>query len=147
MLFPHCPNPECINFSKPGQKSWFSMHTSYHTKAFGRIQHYICSDCRRTFSTQTFSINYYAKKVIDYDILLQQLVTSSGVNDISRHLEVSPDTVQNRCERLARSAMAAHAQLLKKLPMREAVAADGLESFFLLPISSQQYKPLCRKSI
>ncbi len=136
MLFPHCPNPKCIHFSAPKQKNWFSIHSSYHTEAFGTVQRYICNDCKRTFSSQTFSIDYYAKKVIDYEELLQQLVTSSGVNDISRHLEVSSDTVQNRCERLARSAMAIHARLLKKLPMRESMAADGLESF-----SFSQYYP------
>ncbi len=55
----------------------------------------------------------------------QGVFTSSGVNDICCYLEVSSETVPNRCERLARStkgtSKAIHARLLKKLPMRESV--------------------------
>ena len=131
MKFPHCPNPECINFDEPEDQNWFTHHGEHHTKAFGTVQRYRCKDCRKTFSTQTFSIDYYAKKVIDYSALLQNLVTASGLNDISRAMEVTVETVQNRCERLGRSCMAIHSHLLQGLTLKENIAADGFESYSL----------------
>ena len=129
MTFPHCPNPECPNFDNPKDENWFARHGSHHTKAFGTVRRYRCKSCRKTFSAQTFSIDYYAKKVIDYQFLLQQVVTASGLNDISRVMEVSTETVENRCERLARSCLAIHSDLLQELTLIEDLAADGFESF------------------
>ncbi len=136
MTFPHCPNPGCPNFDAPAGKNWYIRYGFHPTMAFGPIQRYRCKNCRRTFSNQTFSIDYYAKKTIDYSRIFEHLVTASGLIDIGRALGVRVETVQNRFERLARCCLAIHSELLPALPMQENMAADGLESF-----SFSQYFP------
>ena len=136
MTFPHCPNPDCSNFEAPAGENWYIRYGFHPTSAFGQVQRYRCKNCRRTFSDQTFSIDYYAKKVVDYSKIFEHLVTASGLGDIGRAIDVRIETVQNRFERLARCCQAIHSELLPDLPLQENMAADGLESF-----SESQYFP------
>jgi hypothetical protein len=136
MQIPHCPNPACINFWSPCAGKWYQHYGFYHTKVFGKVARLRCSTCGKTFSTQTFHINYYAKKVIEYEPIIEHLVTASGNLDLYRKLGVSAASVENRIERLSRVVLAIHASLLRVLPLREDFAADGLESF-----SYSQYYP------
>ena len=136
MNIPHCPNPSCTNFESPNSPNWYIHYGFYQTKTFGTVSRCRCKACGQTFSTQTFSIDYYAKKIIDYSSLVDQLVTASGLNDMGRNLNVRVETIENRLERLSRCAMAMHSDLLKQLPMNEDMAADGLESY-----SYSQYYP------
>jgi transposase-like protein len=109
--------------------SWYQRYGHHYTDAFGAVQRFKCTACGKTFSTQTFHIDYYAKKVIDYEILIEHLVTSSGVLDLCRKLGVNAGSIENRFERLCRCVLAIHSALLSVLPLEEDVAADGLESF------------------
>ena len=136
MEIPHCPNPSCSNFQSPRTVNWYQHYGSYHTDAFGEVPRFRCAACGKTFSTQTFHINYYAKKVIDYEPIIEHLVTASGNLDLYRKLRVSAASVENRIERLSRVVLAIHSDLLRILPLREDFAADGLESF-----SYSQYYP------
>ena len=129
MTFPHCPNPGCVNFDAPKQENWFWQHGKTANKASGTIHRYRCKACRKTFSERTFSIDYYTQKKIDYDELMMQLVSCSGINDIGRKMKISPNMVNNRIERLAHSLLAIHSKILKKLPLLENFMADGLKSF------------------
>jgi len=129
MYIPHCPNPTCVNFHHPLSGSWYQRYGHHYTDAFGAVQRFKCTACGKTFSTQTFHIDYYAKKVIDYEILIEHLVTSSGVLDLCRKLGVNAGSIENRFERLCRCVLAIHSALLSVLPLEEDVAADGLESF------------------
>ena len=113
MQIPHCPNPACINFRSPCTGKWYQHYGSYHTKVFGKVVRFRCSTCGKTFSTQTFHINYYAKKVIDYEPIIEHLVTASGNLDLYRKLGVSAASVENRIERLSRVVLAIHASLLR----------------------------------
>ena len=136
MNIPHCPNPLCTNFEAPNDPNWYTQYGYYTTRVFGTVSRYRCRRCRRTFSSQTFSIDYYAKKVISYTSLIDQLVTASGLIDMSRNLHVRVETIENRLERLSRCALAIHSELLHHLAMKEDLVADGLESF-----SFSQYYP------
>ena len=135
-LPPHCPNPHCEHYLAPLEQSWFTPHGDYPTAAFGTVPRFRCRSCGKTFSTQTFSVDYYAKIKVDYKRLLMHLVTSSGVLDMSRFFHLRAETITNRLERLARIGLAVHSDLLKELPFGEDIAADGLESF-----TSSQFYP------
>lgn len=136
MEIPHCPNHKCDNFEAQTHQNWYIHYGFHETKAFGPVPRFRCKCCNKTFSTQTFSIDYYAKKVINYETLLSQLVTASGLIDMSRNLKVRVESIQNRFERLCRCTLGIHADLLGLLPMVEDMAADGFESF-----SYSQYFP------
>lgn len=136
MDIPHCPNPACRCFHEVPESSWYIRYGRYHTDAFGNVQRFRCKGCGVSFSTQTFSIDYYAKRIIDYDTLVEHLVSASGILDLGRKLNARAETIENRFERLSRCAVSIHGELLKVLPMDEDMAADGFESF-----SYSQYYP------
>jgi len=126
---PFCPNPACPYHLHVPTRTWFWKSGHYHTHTFGSIQRFICLSCSRRFSSQTFSINYFAKKKIDYHTIDRQLISTGSIRDISRDLRCSTDTVINRISRLAHNAIAAHTRLCADAPYREDLVADGFESF------------------
>ena len=147
MKFHHCPNPECSKFADQNNQRWYWKRGNYYSKGQGKIQRYQCKTCRKTFTPRTFSIDYYTKRPFNYSKLTSQLISASGINDISRNMKVSVSTVINRCERLARNYIAIHAELLDETMAEHArpaseeflpenIAADGFESF-----SQSQYFP------
>jgi len=129
---PFCPNRHCLfHTSPPSGRSWYVRNGSYRSTLFGPVQRFRCRQCGSGFSSQTFSLDFYVKRKVDYHTLLNHLITSSGIRDMARVLKVSRGTVTNRISRLARQAIAIHADLSAQLDLGEDLVADGFESFVL----------------
>lgn len=126
---PFCPNSLCENHFHLNSPSWWSTFGFYMTKTFGLVTRFRCKSCHRTFSTQSFSIDYYAKKLVDYRDLLQRHSTSESVRGIGRALSCSSGTVTNRIDRLSRQALALHARLRPLATAYESITMDGFVSF------------------
>jgi transposase-like protein len=126
---PFCPNVNCRNHHNPPKHRWFWKAGHYSSHFSGRVQRFLCLSCLHRFSSQTFSIDYYAKRKTDYHAIDRQLRSTGSIRDISRDLSVSPATVINRISRLARNALALHAHLKADAPYRENLVADGFESY------------------
>lgn len=127
--FSFCPNPACRLHEKSEGSGWYAPRGSYRTKAFGIVRRYRCKCCGHWFSQQSFSLDYYAKRKVDYPDLLLRHVSSSSGRAISRAMGISPDSVQNRLDRLARQAVGTHAALLPLIGSNEAICVDGFVSF------------------
>ncbi len=95
-----------------------------------------CTACGKTFSSQTFSVDYYAKRVVDYEDLAGRLSACECLRAIGRALGLSSDSVSNRIARAARQALAAESRLSSTRVLAEDLAADGFESFCV-----SQYHP------
>ena len=135
--FRFCPNSKCELHNKQFKlNKWYYGYGTYKTKTFGIVQRYKCRRCGHTFSEQTFSIDYYAKRIINYEELLKKIISTSSNRDISRDFGISTGTVSNKISRLSRQAIALHEELKKKIVLKENLSADGLESF-----SVSQYFP------
>jgi len=81
--FPFCPNPECA-LHQHAEGQWF-LHAGYHsTKAFGKVARFRCRMCKKTFSTQSFSLDYYAKKRVSYWELMAHHCASESLRALSR---------------------------------------------------------------
>jgi transposase-like protein len=127
-----CPHSHCDlhNPKHPGlQKAWYVHNGSHMTKVVGAVPRYRCQACRRTFSDRTFSIDYYTKITIPYDQVFSRLSSSESLSSIARNLAVHAPAIQNRLDRLSRSALALHDRLEKPLTLQEYLVADGFESF------------------
>jgi hypothetical protein len=85
--------------------------------------------CKRTFSDQTFSLNYYAKRVISYEQIFRQLRSTAGIRDLSRNLEISRGSVENRLFRMAHWALGFHALSRQHMNLKEDLVADGFEGY------------------
>ena len=125
----HCPNTDCGNFIHPRNRTWYRKITPYTTSTFGTVPRFICKSCKKSFSKQTFSFEYYGKKRMDNRYIYDQINAGAGIRNIARQLSVSPKTITNRINRLARNAIIIQEKILKQLPFHEDFAADGFESF------------------
>ena len=126
---PFCPNASCSNHLSPPQSRWFWKAGHYSSKVSGKVQRFLCLNCSHRFSTQSFSIDYYVKRTIDYHLIDTQLRSTGSIRDISRDLSVSTATVINRISRLAHNALAVHTTLCGISGHQEELVADGFESY------------------
>lgn len=129
LIPPFCPYKACANHMKPERPDWWRKSGFHATKAFGQVQRYQCLDCGRTFSTQTFSTHYYAKRIVDYRALERRCASSMSVRGLSRDLRCSCGTIQNRLYRISQQGIALHAALRPLADPTEEVCFDGLVSF------------------
>ena len=134
---PFCPHRRCPCHIDPdseeaatlARQRWFKRDGYYDTLVRGEVARFRCLVCGRGFSEQTFSLDYYVKRIIDYRQIEGSLVTCRGVRATARSLGCSCDSVTNRTSRLARQSISAHARVVAELASQENFAADGFESF------------------
>jgi len=128
---PFCAERSCIHH-EPNSASPYSAYVPwghYATKAFGRVPRYRCTACGKTFSRQTFRLDYYAKRIFSYGDIAQRLAACESLSSIGRALHCSTDSVSNRISRAARQALALDSTLSSTMQPDEDLVADGFESF------------------
>jgi len=138
----HCPWPDCSEHG-PGPRTTryrFHRHGYYERKcAPHRIPRFRCLACKATFSRQTFSTTYYAKKPKLLPLIAAQLQASSALRQIGRTLGCAHATVGRALARLGRHCMLLLARALVEVgTLREPVVIDHFGSFELtqdLPFS------------
>ena len=128
-LPPHCPNLECAHYEGPKTSRWYQKAGTYRTRAFGVVPRFFCKSCRKYFSSQTFSIDYYAKCVVPYLHIYNHINAGGGIRSIARDLEIRDSTVTNRIHRLSRNALILNQVIAGDLPLREDLVVDGLQNF------------------
>ncbi len=126
---PFCPNPLCNLHLEHPSPGWCVPFGFYFTRSFGTVPRFRCRSCGRTFSSQSFSIDYYAKRTVNYQDLLCRHASSESLRALSRNLGLSCGTVQNRLDRLARQGIALHAHLRRFADPKETVCIDAMVSF------------------
>ena len=128
---PFCARPTCPFHAIPRTERYaaFVSWGSYATKAFGDVPRFRCTHCGKTFSVQTFRVDYYAKKVLDYDGIAGRLSSCESLSAIGRATHSSTDTISNRIARSARQALAFESRLSRTRKPAENLAADGFEGF------------------
>lgn len=126
---PFCPYKTCRLHAGPQMGRWWRKAGIHHTRCFGPVCRFRCRTCGRTFSSQTFSVDFFAKRKIDYGRLEELNASSVGVRALSVILGCSPGSVLNRFDRLARQALACHSRLRPRARASEDVCIDGFVSF------------------
>ena len=128
---PYCPHPGCPQHHVFHHTPYtaFEKWGAYLTATFGEVPRFRCLACGHSFSSQTFSVDYYAKRRIDYPNLLARLTATSSLSAIGRAIKASTDSVSNRISRAARQSLAFESRLSTSRHPQENLAADGFESF------------------
>lgn len=133
-----CPRPGCpAHRLDPPASRWFYRHGFHDTIAFGRVRRYRCRYCGKTFSDQTFLLNYWLKKPTDFSELGRAINSSSSSGFVGRHHHLSADSLRIRHDRLCRNGLYLQVSATAEHRISETLAADGLESFV-----RDQYYPL-----
>jgi hypothetical protein len=127
---PFCPRKECGNhWLKAPETGWYQNFGFHPTKTFGNVPRFKCNTCGKTFSVQTFKLNYYCKKLISYQDVQELLSSSMSLRATARYLHVSMGSVTNRIQRLNRQGLSIHGKVLEEIKLAENLAADGFETF------------------
>ena len=128
---PFCSNPQCVHHYHDTSDPYTDYESwgSYSTKAFGLVPRFRCTSCGRTFSVQTFRVDYWLKRVYDYDDLTERLSSCSSIRALGRAYNVAGKSIQNRIGRAARQVLALESRLASTRHPQEDLVADGFESF------------------
>jgi transposase-like protein len=109
----------------------FHRHGSYRRKHDpARIPRFLCLDCERTCSRQTFSTTYYLKRPSLLIRVAAGLAAGSAHRQIARSEQCAKTTVTRLTERLGRHAILFCARVAAKgPPISEPIVHDHFESF------------------
>jgi len=126
---PFCPWPDCVAHQVRGRG--FHRNGSYRNlNDPARIPRFVCLDCKRSCSRQTFSSTYYLKRP---ELLVQVasgLAACSAHRQIARSAHCAKTSVTRMAERLGRHAILFHARCRDELPgATEAIVHDHFETF------------------
>lgn len=135
---PCCPHPDCRFHTAP-TTSWRWVRAGFFWRRCApcRVQRYRCGHCGRYFSDQSFKPTYWLKCPGLLAEVFRDLVGCSGLRQIARKHEVSPQTVLLHALRLGRHCQLLHESLRPKHAVTEPLVLDGFRSF-----EFSQYHPL-----
>jgi transposase-like protein len=126
---PFCPNRVCLFHQNP--HGWRFKKNGTHLRRFDqrRIQRYRCHQCRRSFSSQTFSTTYWLKRPDLLLAILHGLIACSGLRQIARSQAVAPSTVERQAGRIGRHMLLFHERRRPRHVPLEPLVFDGFETF------------------
>jgi transposase-like protein len=132
-----CPQADCI--SRESSDPWrYKKKGFYERDAFPRkIQRYLCQQCGRNFSSQSFSADYWLRRNDLLEVIFHRLVSCSGLRQIARETGISHTTVRRLADRLGRHCLLFQEKLRPRNTPREPVVLDGLRTF-----EHSQYWPM-----
>ena len=126
---PHCPFADCDSHADPG--TWRAIKKGFFFRRAkpSKIQRYRCSQCGRSFSSQTFSTTYWLKLPQLQEPLLFRVLGCSAFRQIAWEFGVHVSTIQRQVERLGRHCLLIQQQLRPKRRPAESLVLDGFRSF------------------
>jgi hypothetical protein len=126
---PHCPFRDCDSHGNPD--TWRALKKGFYERLARprRIQRYRCSQCGRSFSSQTFAPSYWLRHPQLLKAILCRIDSCSGLRQIAWELGVSVATVQRHVERLGRHCLLLHEKLRPAGPPEQTLVLDGFRSF------------------
>ena len=126
---PFCPWPECASHIRRG--AGFDRHGFFRRKLDPiRIPRFLCRDCGRTCSRQTFSTTYYLKRPGLLPRVAAALAACSAHRQIARSESCAKTTVTRLAERLGRHAILLCSRVKSTgPPISEPIVHDHFESF------------------
>ena len=127
-----CPRPDCPSRSS-GHRRW-CFKGRFHRACDGRtVQRFLCLECRRTFSTQTFRVDYRLKKPKLNLSLLGPFISKVTQRQAARVLGCSRRTVAHRLRLLGEHCRSFHRWRLSQTPrmlgFSKVFQLDELETF------------------
>jgi len=127
---PHCPNPNCTYFNTL-RRDWPFKRKGFYTRltAPKRIQRFTCLHCKRTFSCQTFSVDYWQKRPALIARIFMMTIGCMANRQIARALGCAPSTVAHHIARLGRHCLLFQSHELQRITSLTEIAIDGFESF------------------
>jgi len=126
---PRCPNRSCRNFDRPSPGFWI-RYGSYHPRCRPRpVPRFRCRCCRRTFSRQTFRMDYRDHKP-HLNIRLFELIASGvGLRQSSRKLGLSRHCTEMKFRKIGRHLRHLNRNTVRPTKLPRSFVFDEFETF------------------
>src|SRR6188768_2272370 len=126
---PRCPYRSCSAFASPESDS-LRPHGHYLAKCRPHpIPRFRCRACRRTFSRQTFRMDYRDHRPDLNARLFRSLASGLGLRQTSRNLRLSLRCTELKFRKIARHLRRLNLNLRGPLPAEASFQLDELETF------------------
>lgn len=131
MLFqpPRCPNRGCPRHTDPEGRFYHRIGFYSRLCAPFRIQRYLCKTCDKSFSDQTFRVDYYDRRPHLNAQVFSLLASGIGLRQTGRLVGLGVHAVQRKFRKLGRAAGQLTRNLLARLPAGCTLQFDELETF------------------
>lgn len=131
---PYCPNPACSSRTSAGTAFLWQRKGHFRRRCDGRrIQRFRCLRCRRSFSVQSFRIDYRLHKPKLTAGLFDSFVSKVTHRQAGRIFGCTRKTVRHRLLLLSRHAREFHAAVLERARRRGGLLGsfqfDELETY------------------
>src|SRR5262245_66287204 len=124
-----CPWRSCARHANP-TPYFFVRYGSYRSRVSPfRIPRFRCRTCRRTFSSQTFQLEYRLRKPWVDTWLLRDFVSGVSLRQSARTLGLSLKTVEARFVRIGQHCLDARENVLSGWQPRGNYQFDEIETF------------------
>ena len=124
-----CPNTSCPQHQAP-EAGFYTKNGHYHPGCRAKpVPRFRCRNCRKSFSTQTFRVDYRDKLPHHNRLVLDLLVGGMSFRRTSQTLGIHNSTVQRKARKFARCLEHLHQNLMHELPGRRTYLLDEEESY------------------
>ena len=126
---PFCPYRPCAAHHDP-PRGFFVHHGTYHPNCRPHpVQRYRCRVCRRTFSRQTFRMDYRDHKPHLNAELFRSFVCGVGLRQSARVLGISLRCAELKVRKIGRHLRRLNLNLQRQLPPGSSFQFDELETY------------------
>ena len=126
---PRCPYRRCPEHHAPRPR-FFTRHGSYTARCRPRpVPRFRCRSCRRTFSRQTFRMDYRDHRPALNAPLFQLLASGLGLRQSSRVLGLTRRCTELKARKIGRHLRRLNLSLQERLPPGSILQFDELETY------------------
>lgn len=124
-----CPNTTCSNHRSP-TVGFYVNNGEYHPRCRSNpVRRFRCKSCRKSFSNQTFRVDYRDHLPHQNRAVFKLLVGGMSLRQVGRTLGIHNATVQRKAFKIARAMAQLHGNLLHALPNARAYLLDEEETY------------------
>ena len=126
---PRCPFPDCVQHRSPGGRFYYRYGYFHPACRPHPVQRYLCRTCRRTFSRQTFRMDYRDHRP-DLNPRLYRLLNSGvGLRQSARILRLGRTCTEQKFHKLAAHCRDLNLNLRGRLRKGHSFQFDEFETF------------------
>ena len=126
---PRCPYRRCTQYARP-EPRFYLRYGSYAVKCRAqRVPRFYCKSCQRTFSRQTFRMDYCDHRPNLNAHLFQSLASGVGLRQSARNLRLSWRCTELKARKIGRHLRRLNLNLRGPLPRSASFQFDELESY------------------
>jgi transposase-like protein len=126
---PHCPNRRCPQHDTP-EPAFYRHHGHYSVRCRPQpVPRFRCKSCRRTFSRQTFRMDYRDHRPQLNPRLFLLLASGLGLRQSARVLQLSHRCTELKARKIGRHLRRLNLNLRDELPPGSSLQFDELETY------------------